>query len=92
MKLARRSLNASDNDNLRPQPQDNVSNERAAAVGPDDVSVRHIAADIQRDFDRLRESLIRKPVPEGFKVKDNNTGIKKEDKPALKARDCIKST
>ena len=43
-----------------------------------------IAADIQRDYERLRDSLNRTPVPEGLKVYDNSIGIKKEDTYALK--------
>ncbi|GFR62032.1 hypothetical protein ElyMa_003573000 [Elysia marginata] len=42
------------------------------------------AADIQRDFERIRDSLIRIPVPTGLKVNDSSVGIKQECRPALK--------
>ena len=50
------------------------------AVGP---SV-NIAADVQRDFERIRDSLLRVPVQNNLKVRDNPTGIKQECKPTLK--------
>ena len=86
-KLEISSKNTTENDNVPPQPQDNDDSHpndiAAATVGPDDVRIR-VAADIQRDFERLKDTLIKIPVPDGFKVKDNSTGIKKEDKLALK--------
>ena len=89
-KLEISSKNVTENDNVPSQQQDNNSYQdprsndvAAATVGPDDTRIRH-AADIQRDFERLKDTLTKIPVPDGFKVKDNNTGIKKEDKHALK--------
>ncbi|GFN90261.1 hypothetical protein PoB_001676700 [Plakobranchus ocellatus] len=36
------------------------------------------AADILKDFERLRDSLVRIPVPNNFKVNDTTTGIKQD--------------
>ena len=64
---------------------DRRSNVTSAGIGPNaNDTQRRIAADIQRDYERLRDSLNRTPVPEGLKVYDNSIGIKKEDKHALK--------
>ncbi|GFR81930.1 hypothetical protein ElyMa_004083300 [Elysia marginata] len=41
-------------------------------------------ADIQRYFERIRDSLIRIPIPTGLKVSDSSVGIKQECRPPLK--------
>ncbi len=41
-------------------------------------------ADIQKDFERIRDSLQRTPVPDGYRVHDSAVGIKQENKQALK--------
>ena len=51
--------------------------------GPNN-SFEFVAADVQRDFERLRDSLLRVPVPNDLKVRDSATGIKQDCKPALK--------
>ena len=51
-------------------------------VGP--TEFENSAADIQRDFERLRDSLARIPTPPGLKVSDSSNGIKQECRPALK--------
>lgn len=50
------------------------------ASGPTEIR----AADLQRDFDRLRDSLNRVPVPEGLKLYDSSTGVKQECRPTLR--------
>ena len=42
------------------------------------------AADIQHDFEKVRDSLARIPVPSGLKVNDSISGIKQNCRPALK--------
>ena len=51
---------------------------------PISPSDRTTAADIQADLDRIRDSLLRTPAPNGFKVHDSQVGIKQEAKGALK--------
>ncbi|GFO09416.1 NF-kappa-b inhibitor-like protein 2 [Plakobranchus ocellatus] len=42
------------------------------------------AADILKDFERLRDSLVRIPVPNNFKVNDTTTGIKQDCRGTLR--------
>ncbi|GFR58905.1 hypothetical protein ElyMa_003490800 [Elysia marginata] len=42
------------------------------------------AADVQRDFDRVRDSVTRIHVPNNYKVNDSSVSIKQDCKPALK--------
>lgn len=42
------------------------------------------AADVQRDWERLRESLTKIPVPTGFKVNDSTAGLKSEHRQVSK--------
>lgn len=87
-----------DNDNFDRQgdigqasarPIDNNLNLRAplnvnSEVGPTTEADLTRAADIQRDFERLRDSLLRIPVPNNLKVYDNSTGIKQESRNTLR--------
>lgn len=51
--------------------------------GPSELA-RFSAAEVQRDFDRLREQYTRVPVPNGLRVNDSTSGIKNECRPSLK--------
>lgn len=42
------------------------------------------AADVQRDYERLRDSLIRVPVPHNLRVHDTSSGLKQDCRPILK--------
>ncbi|GFO02318.1 hypothetical protein PoB_002882300 [Plakobranchus ocellatus] len=68
-------------------PSDTVrSRAPLASVPPGSISPTEQfgAADIQHDFERIRDSLVRIPVPTGLKVSDSSVGIKQECRPALK--------
>ncbi|GFO30047.1 reverse transcriptase [Plakobranchus ocellatus] len=68
-------------------PSDTVrSRAPLASVPPGSISPTEQfgAADIQRDFERIRDSLVRIPVPTGLKVSDSSVGIKQECRPTLK--------
>ena len=67
-------------DRLESQSYEQKSTEHNVSPGVNAATV----SDVQRDFERIRDSLIRIPVPEGLKVHDNSAGISKDQKPALK--------
>lgn len=48
------------------------------------VTTSSTAADIQRDFERIKETLQRTPVPDNYKVRDSAVGIKQDCKQSLK--------
>ena len=59
------------------------SSTQPTIVGPSSTETS-TAADIQKDYERVRDSLNRTPVPDGFRVHDSAVGIKQENKQALK--------
>lgn len=63
-----------------PDSRNRAQLESSPFVSPIDIN----AADAQRDFDRIRDSLQRVPVPAYLKVNDAASGIKQECKGALK--------
>ena len=69
-------------DRLKTQSYEQKSTEQYVKPGVGAAT----ASDVQRDFEHIRDSLIRIPVPEGLKAKmhDNSAGISKDQKPALK--------
>ena len=73
--LAREEQHQSTQNNARAQLEETV-------ISPIDTAVN--AADINRDFDRLRSSLTKLPVPNELNVNDSPVGVKQESKGALK--------
>ena len=59
------------------------SNSQPTILGPSAASSSTVA-DIQRDFERVRDSLQRTPVPDGYRVHDSAVGIKQECKQSLR--------
>ena len=67
------------------QESETISKSRAQLESQVSASPSNIgAADVHRDYERVKESVCRISIPNQYKVQDSATGVKQDCKPVLK--------
>ena len=92
--LSSRVQNLEVNSSKQPQPESGIQNGASVnncdnnttafhQISASPISIDGASADVQSEYERLKDSLIKVTIPKDYKVNDSAKGINKEGKPTL---------